>query len=64
MATVASSWVDRRAEAAAAAAAAHAQRPAADQPVNVVKAPPLADARQHPAHCRDCGERRPVENRL
>ena len=60
MATVASSWVDRHAD----AAALHAQRPAADEPVNVVKAPPMADVRQLPANCRDCPQPRPMENRL
>jgi hypothetical protein len=62
MATVASSWVDRHGDAAV--AAARAQRPAADEPVNVVKAPPLADASQHPASCRDCPSPRPMESRL
>jgi hypothetical protein len=62
MATVASSWVDRHADAAA--AAAHAQRPAADEPVKVVKAPPLAPVQQHPASCRDCTVQPPREHRL
>lgn len=32
-----------------------AQRPVADAPVQVVRAPAAAAARQRPAACRDCG---------
>lgn len=53
LATVASSWMDR--SAATLSLAAGQQRPAADAPVDVVKAPaPVPAARQQPVGCRDC----------
>jgi hypothetical protein len=62
VAAVASTWMARHDNPAP--AAAHAQRPAADAPVNVVKAPALSDPRQQPASCRECGVQRPMEQRL
>jgi hypothetical protein len=53
---LASSWIEERADARAAPAsrAVQAQRPAADEPVHVVKAPAESQAAQQPAGCRDC----------
>jgi hypothetical protein len=62
LATAASSWVAR--EDAPPAAVQAAQRPAADEPVRVVKAPPAAAARQQPASCRECADGRSMERRL
>lgn len=62
LAAVASSWMDR--SEATLSLAAGQQRPAADAPVDVVKAPaPAPAARQQPVGCRDC-ERPATEQRL
>lgn len=62
LATAASTWIERNDQPSP--AVLQVQRPAADEPVDVVKAPPLAQAQQHPASCRDCGPQRPMEQRL
>jgi hypothetical protein len=49
---VANSWIADRPDATA--APVQAQRPPADEPVRVVKAPAEAQASQQPAGCRDC----------
>jgi hypothetical protein len=49
---VANSWMADRADETA--APVQAQRPPADEPVRVVKAPAEPQASQQPAGCRDC----------
>jgi hypothetical protein len=63
VATAASAWIGHRPDESRASVHS-AQRPAADDPVQVVKAPSLAEARQQPASCGDCGAARSMERRL
>ena len=51
---MADAWFDRR-EAGPALAASGEERPAADAPVSVVRAPEQAPVRRYPTACRECG---------
>jgi hypothetical protein len=53
LAAAASSWLDER-DGASPSMVQAIERPAADAPVSVVKAPAGTEARQQPASCRDC----------
>lgn len=51
---LAAMWKDGGRAAAERTLAATPDRPAADAPVRVVKAPPAADSLRQPASCHDC----------
>lgn len=63
VATVASSW-PARAPAVSPAATLSAQRPAADAPVQVVKAPATGEPRRQSVGCPDCLVQPSQERRL
>jgi hypothetical protein len=62
VAALCAAWIGSSREAAP--STLQAQRPAADAPVRVVKAPAPAAVQQQPVGCRDCIPQRATEQRL